>query len=231
MRSKILAYFADFLLYLLLSGCSIVSVLLSAAPNILYWRSHRLSGISAWTLIEYPVHKYVLQLALLLPARHATHYDAPTGLIKTPTLGEPSPDVGHLRCSRWSSREHKWWSSGRRSCDLLSSAPRRTPCRPWFEALPCAVFDLCGASSYGACTSSLGRSLRSSAGRVLDWPRGRAVMVRRDTTSRFALFRYQERSSNRSVHWLTRAGVCRNYAPAPRLRLVSQLDMYSGGLY
>ena len=132
LRSKILAYFADFLLYLLLSGCSIVSVLLSAAPNILYWRSHRLSGISAWTLIEYPVHKYVLQLALLLPARHATHYDAPTGLIKTPTLGEPSPDVGHLRCSGWSSTEHKGWSSGRRSCDLPSSAPRRTPCRPWF---------------------------------------------------------------------------------------------------
>jgi hypothetical protein len=52
-------------------------------------------------------------------------------------------------------------------------------------------------------------------------------MVRRD---RFALFRYQE-SSNRSVHRLSRAGVCRNYAPAPRLRLVSELDMYSGGLY
>jgi hypothetical protein len=56
-------------------------------------------------------------------------------------------------------------------------------------------------------------------------------MVRRDTTSRFALFSYQESSSNRSVHWLSRAGVCRNYAPAPCLRLVSELDMYSGGLY
>jgi len=39
LRSKILAYFADFLVYLLLSGCSIVSVLLPAAPNILYWLS------------------------------------------------------------------------------------------------------------------------------------------------------------------------------------------------
>ena len=156
MRSKILAYSADFLLYLLLSGCSIVSVVSSAAPNILYWRSHRLAGISAWTLIEYPVHKYVLQLALLLPARHAAHHDAPTGLIKTPLWA--SLPLMLVTYSRWSSREHKGWSSGRRSCDLLSSAPRHTPCRPWFIRGPliCAVFDLCGASSYGACTSSLG---------------------------------------------------------------------------
>ena len=84
LRSKILAYFADFLLYLLLSGCSIVAFLPSAAPNILYWLSHWLAGISAWTLIECAVHKYVLQLALVLPARHAAHHDAPTGLIKTP---------------------------------------------------------------------------------------------------------------------------------------------------
>ena len=84
LRCKILAYFADFLLYLLLSGCSIVSVLPSAAPNMLYWLSHWLAGVIAWTLIEFPVHKYVLQLALFPPAPHAAHHDAPTGLIRTP---------------------------------------------------------------------------------------------------------------------------------------------------
>jgi hypothetical protein len=82
LRNKIRAYFADY--YLLLSGCSIVSVLPSAAPNILYWLSHWLGGISAWILIEYPVHKCVLQLALFPPARQAAHHDAPTRLIKTP---------------------------------------------------------------------------------------------------------------------------------------------------
>ena len=43
------------------------------------------------------------------------------------------------------------------------------------------------------------------------------------------MFRYRKSSSNRSVHWLSRAGVYHNYAAARRFGLVSELGMYSGG--
>jgi hypothetical protein len=67
LRSKILAHFADFLLYLLLSGCSIVSVLPPAAPNILYWLSYWLAGTSAWTVIERTVHSTCFNWRLSCP--------------------------------------------------------------------------------------------------------------------------------------------------------------------
>jgi hypothetical protein len=170
LRSKILAYFADFLLYLLLSGRSIVSVLLSGPPNILYWLSHWLAGISAWTLIEYPVHKYVLQLGLFLPARHAAHHDAPTGLIKTPLWASLTLMLVTFAVAAGVAGSIEGGVAG---AGVVICCLRRLAVRPAalgsFWVL-CAVFDLCGASSYGACTSSLGRSLRSGAGRVLGWP-------------------------------------------------------------
>ena len=169
LRSKILAYFADFLLYLLLSGCSIVSVLPSAAPNILYWLSHWLGGISAWILIEYPVHKYVLQLALLLPARHAAHHDAPTGLIKTPLWASLPLMLVTFAVAVGVAGSIKGGVAGAGVviCRLRRPAVRRAALGS-FEVLVSARCSIFAARHHMALAHPLWeRSLRSGAGRAL----------------------------------------------------------------
>jgi hypothetical protein len=168
LRSKILAHFADFLLYLLLSGCSIVSVLPSAAPNILYWAVSLARGTKRLELDGVPRAQVHASTGAFLPARHAAHHDAPTGLIKTPLWANFPLMLVTFAVVVGVAGSIKGGVAGAGvvTCCLRRLAVRRAALGS-FEVLPCAAFDLCGASPYGACTSSLGRSLRSGAGRVL----------------------------------------------------------------
>ncbi len=85
MKMGRLAYFAEFLVFppfvLLFTAFAFHG---ATPPRLASWALACLAGLSAWTLIEYLLHRFVFHHAPVLARMHARHHDEPLALIGTP---------------------------------------------------------------------------------------------------------------------------------------------------
>ncbi|MGH8801445.1 MAG: sterol desaturase family protein [Casimicrobiaceae bacterium] len=81
-----IGYYADFVVYpLLLMLLASLSLDHKVVPERTTWAAAALAGVTAWTLIEYILHRYVLHCTPPLRQMHARHHASPTELIGTPS--------------------------------------------------------------------------------------------------------------------------------------------------
>jgi sterol desaturase/sphingolipid hydroxylase (fatty acid hydroxylase superfamily) len=86
MRLSKTAYFADFAAYAGVLGILMTVAALDERPTArVNWLLALIVGASAWTLLEYLMHRLVLhRLSLFLPM-HGAHHDSPRAYLGTPT--------------------------------------------------------------------------------------------------------------------------------------------------
>jgi sterol desaturase/sphingolipid hydroxylase (fatty acid hydroxylase superfamily) len=82
-----MAYWADFAAYVAAIGCMCCAVLfLAPASGRAVALSVAASGLIAWSLVEYLIHRFVLHGLNPFKTWHARHHERPTALISAPTI-------------------------------------------------------------------------------------------------------------------------------------------------
>jgi cyclopropane-fatty-acyl-phospholipid synthase len=80
------AYWADFGIYAVaLAGSTLTVVVISPADRLPMLAALVGTGLAAWTLIEYGVHRFVLHGMEPFRAWHARHHARPAAYVSTPT--------------------------------------------------------------------------------------------------------------------------------------------------
>src|SRR4051812_22306259 len=85
-HSKV-AYWTDFGIYaVFIGGMSIGLPLLAPRPQWLGMGVVAATGLAAWSLVEYLIHRFVLHGLEPFRSWHARHHERPMALISSPTL-------------------------------------------------------------------------------------------------------------------------------------------------
>ncbi len=81
-----LGYYADFYVYpVLILALSVRSIWHGSQVDATHWIASVIVGISAWTALEYVLHRWVLHGMTAFASLHALHHERPIALIGTPT--------------------------------------------------------------------------------------------------------------------------------------------------
>jgi sterol desaturase/sphingolipid hydroxylase (fatty acid hydroxylase superfamily) len=82
---KAASYYADFIVYPVLIVALCAAPIVSAEPvDPVGWIAVLFSGIFAWSLAEYLIHRFVLHHVTYFRGLHGLHHQSPTALIGTP---------------------------------------------------------------------------------------------------------------------------------------------------
>ena len=85
-RLGTIGYYADFVIYPVLVLAVGVLALAHASPESrVVWLSEAVSGLVAWTFVEYLMHRFVLHRVAYFHALHNLHHAEPTAKMGTPS--------------------------------------------------------------------------------------------------------------------------------------------------